>query len=204
MNISALPASGLAPLRDFTSSQTWLIGPSGDARTMHELVPALQLIDAAETAPDGDLQCVCVVPAIPQPLPADRWTADTLEASVAQPLLWTVTQLQMVTARLIEAGKPGRLVVVLPSNQALGVDGNAAAGTICGGVLSMCRTLSMELKRKSIAVNVLLVDVDACREVPEVATSLRQQLALLLDLDSWMTGQEIWVADGSELGRKRP
>jgi hypothetical protein len=204
MNINALPNSDLAPLRDSPSSPAWLIGSSDNARTLHKLVPTLQTIDATETTPVDALQCVCVVPSIPEPLPANQWTSETLEASVEQPLLWTVTELQTVISRLIETERPGRLVVVLPSDHAMGVDGNAAAGTVCGGILSMCRTLSMELKRKSIAVNVLLVDTDACLEGPEVAASLRQQLALLLDLDSWMTGQEIWVADGSELGRKRP
>ena len=186
------------------SGPRWIVGPGPGARAIAALIPALQAAPTGAGTSSSDSPCVCIVPALADRRACLDWTSEHLVTAVADPLVWTVREIQSVVSTLIDAGKPGRIVIVLPSDEAMGVAGDAAGGAVCGGILSMARTLSLELNRKAIAVNVVCVDPRSCSEKPDVAEALRGQLQLLLREDTWITGQEIWVTGGTEAGRMRP
>lgn len=185
--------------RQATDAAT-IIGDGPAAKAIAAMAPEL----FPETERNENTSAVCIVPSLAAALPAPEWTTAHLAAAVGDPLLWTVHEVQSVIVPLIEAGKPGRIVIILPAEEALGRAGDAAAGAVCGGILSMARTLSLELKRKAISVNVVCVDTGSCHEKPEIAQALGGQLELLFRGDSWITGQQLWITDGTEAGRVRP
>lgn len=198
-----MTATHSTTLQDYarqTTDAAAIIGDGPTAKAIAALAPEL----FSEPERNENTSAVCIVPSLAAALPAPEWTAAHLAAAVGDPLVWVVHEVQSVIVPLIEAGKPGRIVIILPAEEALGRAGDAAAGAVCGGILSMARTLSLELKRKAITVNVVCVDTGSCYEKPAIAQALRGQLELLLRRDSWITGQEIWVTDGTEAGRVRP
>jgi NAD(P)-dependent dehydrogenase (short-subunit alcohol dehydrogenase family) len=84
----------------------------------------------------------------------------------------------------------------------MAASGYAGASAVTNGVLSMARTLAIELARDSVTVNVLAIDT-------VVGTELRGALAAQLSAllgpgGQHITGQEIYLTAGSDLGRLRP
>ena len=197
--------SGEVLLADARASSTrpvegvWMVGAGATARAVAadcHFTGSSDSLDADATPYSNRL---VFVPEFPKPRASRDWTAHTLELDVTTRLTDLVIGFQTAVKRMLEHHSGGRIVLVVPAEHALGQAGDAAAGALAGGIISMCRTLAMELKRKSIAVNVVFADIDG-----DVPAALKPQLDLLLSLDSWMTGQEIWVGAGLEMGRNRP
>jgi NAD(P)-dependent dehydrogenase (short-subunit alcohol dehydrogenase family) len=162
-------------------------GPLADAVAGH-------LAAASGTA------AVVLVPRVPEPAPLAELTAQRLESDVADPLADVLAQVQTAVPALRADG--GRLVFVLPAAPLMGEPSGTAAGAVTGGVLSMARTLAIELARDGVAVNTLAVDTERLDEVgPAVAAQLA---ALLGPAGAAVTGQQVHVTAGSDLGRLRP
>jgi NAD(P)-dependent dehydrogenase (short-subunit alcohol dehydrogenase family) len=150
------------------------------------------LDDVAPVAPTA-----CVVPAVPAPAPLAALTDERLAADVGDVLDAVVAHVRDELDRLRGGG---RLVFVLPHTPLMAAPGCAAASAVTNGVLSMARTLAIELARDAIAVNVVVLDA-ADPAVPALSGLLS---GLLGPGGTAVTGQEIYLTSGTDLGRLRP
>jgi NAD(P)-dependent dehydrogenase (short-subunit alcohol dehydrogenase family) len=178
------------------------------ARTRVHVVGVGALADAvirslstsAELVDDG-APAVVVVPRVPAPGALTSLTARNLDTEVADPLVDVLGVVQQALPALRATGD-GRLVFVLPVAPVMGEPSSTAAAAVVGGILSMARTLAIELDRDSVTVNTLVADPG---RLNALGPSLAAQLAVLLGPDgAGLTGQEIYAAGGVELGRLRP
>jgi NAD(P)-dependent dehydrogenase (short-subunit alcohol dehydrogenase family) len=76
----------------------------------------------------------------------------------------------------------------------------AAASAVTNGVLSMARTLAIELGRDAITVNAVALDATD-PAVPALSGVLAGLLGPGADA---VTGQEVYLTAGTDLGRLRP
>ncbi|GAA4936943.1 hypothetical protein EV188_11454 [Actinomycetospora succinea] len=159
------------------------------------LVPAVRA--ALDSITPGLARAFCVVPAVPDPAPLTDLDDGRLDREVGDALAATLAHVQQAAATFAGGG---RLVVVLPHAPLLGTTRGAAASAVTNGVLSMARTLALELARDRVTVNVLAVDADA----PSVRALAAELEALLGDAGADVTGQEISLTAGAGLGRLRP
>lgn len=138
----------------------------------------------------------CVVPEIPGSSSLAELTDERL-AEVGDALDAVLADVRHVLEAL--RGN-GRLVFVLPSAPLMATPAAAASSAVTNGVLSLARTLAIELARDSVTVNVLAVDA----LTPAVPTLRAQLAALLGEGGDAVTGQEIYLTGGTDLGRLRP
>ncbi|BBF99621.1 MULTISPECIES: hypothetical protein [Pseudonocardia] len=135
-----------------------------------------------------------LAPWIPPLAPLAELTDDRLSTDVGDPLDAVLTDVQAVLGGL------GRLVFVLPHVPLMAAAGGTAASAVANGVLSMARTLSIELARDAVTVNVVAVDAAA----PAVEALAAQLGVLAGPGGDAVTGQEIYLTAGTDLGRLRP
>jgi NAD(P)-dependent dehydrogenase (short-subunit alcohol dehydrogenase family) len=158
----------------------------------------LAAVERAAAAVQPSAPAVCVVPRIPARAPLAELSDARLSEEIGDALDETLAAVQRELAFL----RGGRLVFVLPSGPLMAASGYAGASAVTNGVLSMARTLAIELARDSVTVNVLAIDT-------VVGTELRGALAAQLSAllgpgGQHITGQEIYLTAGSDLGRLRP
>jgi NAD(P)-dependent dehydrogenase (short-subunit alcohol dehydrogenase family) len=157
------------------------------------LVPAVQ---EALAAVHPAAPAACIIPAVPASGSLAELTDERL-AEVGDALDAVLAEVQHVL-QLLRGN--GRLVFVLPYAPLMATPGGAAASAVTNGVLSLARTLAIELARDSVTVNVLAVDA-----VAPAVPALRAQLAALLgEGGGAVTGQEVYLTGGTDLGRLRP
>jgi NAD(P)-dependent dehydrogenase (short-subunit alcohol dehydrogenase family) len=150
---------------------------------------------------DAAVPAVVVVPRVPGPGALAELSARYLDTEVAEPLADVLLAVQQALPALRAAGA-GRLVFVLPVGPVMGEPSAGAAAAVAGGVLSMARTLAIELGRDGVTVNVVVVDP---LRLDELGPALAGEFAALLgNGGAGLTGQEIYVTGGVELGRLRP
>jgi NAD(P)-dependent dehydrogenase (short-subunit alcohol dehydrogenase family) len=137
-----------------------------------------------------------VVPAVPSPAPLEALTDEAL-AAVGDALDAVLAHVQHELGRLRGGG---RLVFVLPHTPLMAAPGCAGASAVTNGVLSMARTLAIELARDAITVNVVALDA-AEPAVPALTGVLA---GLLGPGGEAVTGQEVYLTAGTDLGRLRP
>jgi NAD(P)-dependent dehydrogenase (short-subunit alcohol dehydrogenase family) len=166
-----------------------------------ELTP---LVELAVPVVDAAAHAACIV----APVPARAPLAELSDARLAEEVGGVLERvLGAVQGELAHLQPGGRLVFVLPAAPLMAVSGGAAASAVTNGVLSMARTLSIELARDAVTVNVLAIETEgvsgaAGRAAP---AALSAQLAALLGPGGeQITGQEIYLTAGSDLGRLRP
>ncbi|SFN59600.1 hypothetical protein SAMN05216207_101769 [Pseudonocardia ammonioxydans] len=155
------------------------------------LVPSVRdaLARARPAAPVAVL-----VPRVPATGPLTELSDDRLDDEVAGPLGAVLADVQAVL------GEVDRLVFVLPHAPLMALAGGSAASAVANGVLSMARTLAIELARDRVTVNVVAVDPAA----PAVAALADQLTVLTGGSGDAVTGQEIYLTAGTDLGRLRP
>jgi NAD(P)-dependent dehydrogenase (short-subunit alcohol dehydrogenase family) len=162
------------------------------------------LVERALRAVAATAPAACVVARVPARAPLAELTDTRLDREVGGAFDEVLTAVQGELAHLRPGG---RLVFVLPSAPLMAVVDGAAASAVTNGVLSMARTASIELARDGVAVNVVAVDVVAVDVVPgpEVSAALSAQLGAFLGPGGeQITGQEVYLTGGSDLGRLRP
>jgi NAD(P)-dependent dehydrogenase (short-subunit alcohol dehydrogenase family) len=136
----------------------------------------------------------CIVPPIP---PVTPLAEERLAMDVGDTLETVLVQVQQECDRLRGGG---RLVFVLPHAPLMGASGSVAASAVAGGLLSMARTLAIELARDAVTVNTVALD-----PASPCGSALSAQLRTLLGPGGEaITGQEIYLTAGSDLGRLRP
>jgi len=139
----------------------------------------------------------CMVPPIPPATPLAELSDERLAADVGDTLDTVLAQVQRECDRLRGGG---RLVFVLPHAPLMGASNSVAASAVAGGLLSMARTLAIELARDAVTVNTVAVDASNAG-----GSALSAQLAAFLGPGGeTVTGQEIYLTAGSDLGRLRP
>lgn len=164
---------------------------TGLVRGAGALVPAVR--EALERARPA-VPVAVLVPRVPATAPIAELTDDRLGGEVADPLDAVLADVQAVL------GDVDRIVFVLPHDPLLGVAGGTAASAVANGVLSMARTLAIELARDRVTVNVVALDPAGAAVV-----ALADQLAVLTgEAGDAVTGQEIYLTAGTDLGRLRP
>jgi hypothetical protein len=154
----------------------------------------------------------CIVPTVPEAGSMSGMSDQRLNTEVGDALNDVLTWVQR---SLEDTSDDRRVIFVLPSVPLMGAADCVGASAVSNGVLSMARTLSIELARDHICVNVLAVDVHGLVEEAELARdtervtglheALAGQLATLFGASGRsITGQEIYVTAGNDLGRLRP
>lgn len=162
----------------------------GEGALVAAVVDALGVVRAAAAS-------ACIVPPMPPATPLAELSDERLAADVGDALDTLLVQVQRECDRLRGGG---RLVFVLPHAPLMGASGSAAASAVAGGLLSMARTLAIELARDTVTVNTVAVDASNAG-----GSALSAQLAALLGPGGeTITGQEIYLTAGSDLGRLRP
>lgn len=164
---------------------------AGIVRGAGALAPAVR--DALERARPA-VRVAVLVPRVPATTPLAELTDDRLDGEVADPLDAVLADVQAVL------GEVDRLVFVLPHGPLMAVTGGTAASAVANGVLSMARTLAIELARDRVTVNVVALDPAA----PAVAALAGQLAVLTGEGGDAVTGQEIYLTAGTDLGRLRP
>lgn len=164
---------------------------TGLVRGAGELAPVVR---DAMTRVHPAVPAAVLVPRIPPTAPLAELTDARLTADVTDALDAVLTDVQAVL------GEVGRLVFVLPHAPLMAVTGGTAASAVTNGVLSMARTLSVELARDRVTVNVVAVDATA----PAVKALAGQLAVLTGEAGDTVTGQEIYLTSGIDLGRLRP
>jgi NAD(P)-dependent dehydrogenase (short-subunit alcohol dehydrogenase family) len=140
---------------------------------------------------------VVLVPRVPAGGDFTQTTDEVLDADLGGALRELLTAVQAVLPSF--ADRRGHLIILLPAEPTLGQVGSAVPGAFCGAALSLARTLALELARDHITVNTVLHGEPS----PAIRAGLAAQLVALAGSDA-ATGQEIYIADGTDLGRLRP
>lgn len=106
-------------------------------------------------------------------------------------------------ARFEDSGSQGRLFSVLPVDAVMGDPGDPVNSAVAGGMLSLFRTVAMELRRLPVTANTIVAppwpaDADAAAGA---AAMLR---ALCAPDMQQVNGQEIYAAAAADVGRLHP
>lgn len=93
----------------------------------------------------------------------------------------------------------GRVIVVAPALAALGDPDRPLDAAVTGGLISLVRSLAIELQRHGATAHILFFD-----QTPD-DPALQVMITALLDDDAGtMTGQEIYVTGQTSLGKLHP
>ncbi|WP_063890842.1 hypothetical protein [Sciscionella sediminilitoris] len=154
---------------------------------------------AAADAPAQNASQVCIR-VVPPPACTFTDTDDGSLRELEERLVDLVHAVQQARETLVVSGQGSGIVVLLPADVTLGTPENALAGSLCGAALSFARTAAIELRKDGISMNVVLHG-----ELPdEDLGAMTKLLDSLLDSGTLITGQEIYVDRGPNLGRVKP
>ncbi|ANS32229.1 hypothetical protein R1CP_38150 (plasmid) [Rhodococcus opacus] len=183
----------------------WIVGPSALTKPLVEVLHSN--VVATEScahdplaSPPGHIDSIAFMPAVPAPGAFEALTdSDTIKG----PLLWLLTELQAALPALASSGS---VVVLLPQAPAMGEVAHSAASAVCGAAMSMARTWSIELGKADIRVNTLLyAEAMTDPAASTIAPAVAAQLETFWDpRSSAITGQEIFVTAGLDIGRLHP
>ncbi len=194
-----LPGQAPSPGRADRLADTCQQGPGNPSAAVHVRGSGAlgAQVGHAVTGLVPSAPATCVVAGVPPRAPLAELSDARLTVEIGDPLEEVLGAVQDELAHLQPAG---RLVFVLPAAPLMAVTGGAAGSAVAGGVLSIARTLAIELARESVTVNVVAVDADCA-----ATSALTAQLTTLLGPGGeQITGQEIYLTAGSDLGRLRP
>ena len=150
--------------------------------------------EAPEEPPADALELVYPGHAAPQAL-----VSDGAQAAVVQPLMTAFATVQQHWAAITAAQSGGRVVVLAPASAALGDPDRPLDAAVVGGLISFVRSVAIELQRHGGTANIVFFD-----RLPDEPAVQAMVATLLADTTSSVTGQEIYLAGGSSLGRLHP
>ncbi|TCN43579.1 prepilin-type processing-associated H-X9-DG protein [Rhodococcus sp. SMB37] len=125
-------------------------------------------------------------------------TAD-LERAVAHPLMAAFSAVQHHWPAITDARHRGRVVVLAPATAALGDPPRPLDCAVTGALISFVRSVAIELQRHGGAANAVFYDTD-----PNEPAVTELIAALTAEHAGAVTGQEIYAANGTDLGRLHP
>ncbi|MFD7011131.1 hypothetical protein [Rhodococcus jostii] len=161
---------------------------------------AFTTIDLADTTPPADAPASSVVVLVYRGAEGDP-TLDTadLERAVVDPLMTAFSAVQHHWAAITEARHRGRVVVLAPASAALGDPLRPLDCAVTGALISFVRSVAIEVQRHGGAANAVFYDTDPNEPaVTELIATLTAEHAAAV------TGQEIYAANGTDLGRLHP
>lgn len=161
---------------------------------------AFTTIDLADTTPPADAPASSVVVLVYRGAEGDP-TLDTadLERAVVDPLMTAFSAVQHHWTAITEARHRGRVVVLAPASAALGDPLRPLDCAVTGALISFVRSVAIEVQRHGGAANAVFYDTDPNEPaVTELIATLTAEHAAAV------TGQEIYAANGTDLGRLHP
>ncbi|MFC9761799.1 hypothetical protein [Rhodococcus jostii] len=161
---------------------------------------AFTTIDLTATTPPADAPASSVVVLVYRGAEGDP-TLDTadLERAVVDPLMAAFSAVQHHWTAITEARHRGRVVVLAPASAALGDPLRPLDCAVSGALISFVRSVAIELQRHGGAANAVFYDTDP--NEPAVSELIA---ALTAEHAAAVTGQEIYAANGTDLGRLHP
>jgi NAD(P)-dependent dehydrogenase (short-subunit alcohol dehydrogenase family) len=152
-------------------------------------------LTTAPVSDAGAVQGLLVAPAVASRGDGERWS------SVASVLTEAFAEIQRFVAA--RPGLQGHVIAVLDARAAMGNPADPDGSALAGGMLSLMRTLALELQRAGISANTLMCEQDGERLLgaPELTALVR---VLASQAGTALTGQEIFVCNGRDVGRLRP
>jgi len=161
---------------------------------------AFTTIDLADTTPPADAPASSVVVLVYRGAEGDP-TLDTadLERAVVDPLMTAFSAVQHHWTAITEARHRGRVVILAPASAALGDPLRPLDCAVTGALISFVRSVAIEVQRHGGAANAVFYDTDPNEPaVTELIATLTAEHAAAV------TGQEIYAANGPDLGRLHP
>ena len=161
---------------------------------------AFTTIDLADTTPPADAPASSVVVLVYRGAEGDP-TLDTadLERAVVDPLMTAFSAVQHHWTAITEARHRGRVVILAPASAALGDPLRPLDCAVTGALISFVRSVAIEVQRHGGAANAVFYDTDPNEPaVTELIATLTAEHAAAV------TGQEIYAANGTDLGRLHP
>jgi NAD(P)-dependent dehydrogenase (short-subunit alcohol dehydrogenase family) len=161
-----------------------------------ELIATVDLAGAPESAQAGaPAQAVLLIyPGAQMPQALD---SDLYESSVIRPLMTAFAAVQHHWASI--AGACGRVIVLAPATAALGDPERPLDAAVVGGLISFVRSVAIELHRHGATAHILLFD----HSPNEPAVQAMIETLVAKDSCS-VTGQEIYLANDTSLGKLHP
>jgi len=153
-----------------------------------------QALDALE----ADLyDALLVVPALAANDKSD------IAACVADELTRNFELIQRFVRQAIAQSKAGHVTALLPGAAAMGDPADTGASALGGGMISLVRTLALELKRLRMTANAVLFEwaVDNIANSAEVAALVE---TLVLQPGCAISGQTIFACSATDAGRLHP
>ncbi|OLL19965.1 MULTISPECIES: hypothetical protein [unclassified Rhodococcus (in: high G+C Gram-positive bacteria)] len=157
-------------------------------------------IDLTDPANPADVAASPVVVLVFRGADGDQ-TLDTadLEHAVAHPLLSAFSAVQHHWPSITGTHGRGRVVVLAPASAALGDPLRPLDCAVTGALISFVRSVAIELQRHGGAANAIFFDTDPNEPaVTELIATVTAEHATAV------TGQEIYAANGADLGRLHP
>lgn len=138
-----------------------------------------------------------VVPALATIDATDTWTC------VAEELTRNFELIQRFVRRMIARNSAGHVIVLLPAAAAMGDPSDGGASALAGGMLSLVRTLALELKKFGMTANAVLFERagGAMGHTVEVAALVE---TLAAQRGGAISGQAIYACSASDAGRLHP
>lgn len=145
----------------------------------------------------NEVHGLLVAPALPVAAAHDVWQA------VAEALTDAFEEIQRYVRANTSSKRSGHIVALLPAEAGMGDPRDSGASALAGGMLSMFRTLALELKKLGMTANVVLYEhVDGrIAGAEDVASAISM---LIKQRSGAITGQEIFAFAGQDAGRLRP
>jgi NAD(P)-dependent dehydrogenase (short-subunit alcohol dehydrogenase family) len=152
---------------------------------------ATALLDGEGSGP------LVVIPTLRNDDRGDAWSG------IAAELTHILELIQHYVRRAIAQRSGGHVVALLPAGAAMGDALDTPASALSGGMLSLFRTLALELRKLDMTVNTILYEVgdDGIAYTAEVAALLATFAA---QANGAITGQEIYACNGNDAGRLHP
>ncbi|HFJ0421403.1 hypothetical protein [Pseudomonas aeruginosa] len=124
-------------------------------------------------------------------------------------LVTNFTYLKAALTSFEERNIPGRLISLLPGDAAMGDPAQFVNSTLAGAMLSLFRTVALELRKKPITANTLMYSTaseaassSAVLADPAAIAALIE--ALLASSTGCVNGQEIYAQGAADVGRLHP
>ncbi|MFC9552268.1 hypothetical protein ACFTWF_15570 [Rhodococcus sp. NPDC056960] len=132
-------------------------------------------------------------------LGAQTLDAADLEQAVVHPLTAAFSAIQHHWPAITEAHRRGRVLVLAPVSAALGDPLRPLDCAVTGALISFVRSVAIELQRHDGSANAIFYETD-----PNEPAVTELVAALTAEHAAAVTGQEIFAANGTDLGRLHP
>ncbi len=138
-----------------------------------------------------------VAPALPVAAAQNVWS------TVAEALTDAFEEVQRYVRANTSSKRGGHVVALLPAEAGMGDPEDSGSSALAGGMLSMFRTLALELRKLGMTANVVLYEHADGRVAG--AEDVASAISMLIRQGSGtITGQEIFAFAGQDAGRLRP